>query len=896
MNLTGGDTAAQAIAPAGVSKEPALSEVRASYADFNRELRINGAKSACILVMALMPSGSLMDFFVYPDQVGCFFLLRLICAMLAAGLWWLLNTQFGRTWYRVLAMLTFFLPCFFISLMIWWTEGAKSPYYAGLNLVLIGLSWVSLVSVAESLISAGLNLFLYCGASMAHGHSSPSDYSGALFFISNTGIIVVTGSWFLNRFRFQEYALRLELDRNRHQLEETNTKLVDLDRAKSTFFANVSHELRTPLTLLIGPLDRLRRRHGQPGSHEQVEMLDIMYNNAMRLLRLINDLLDLVRLDSGVIRVRPEKTDLPPFLEGIVKSVSPMATQRKLCFESHFGSETDCEVWIDRDKVEKIVLNLLFNSFKFTPEDGRVDFIAGLRDGFLVITVRDTGKGISPADLPRVFDRFWQADAASTRRFQGVGIGLALVKELAEAHGGSVEVKSEVDQGTEMSVTIDARRPAESEETAPSEPASEPPRDSEWLVQLYRRAEFFPSHVLAENEPVEPSDDPFSGKPCVLIADDEPEMRRFLSSQLKEAHAVYEARNGSEALELARKYDFVLILLDLMMPGIDGITLTRQLREEPRTASVPIIMLTARADDDSKMQALEAGVTDFLTKPFASSEMTLRCRNLVLQHQLQQRLGVKTRELEGALNQIKETETQLVHQAKMASLGQLSSGLLHEINNPLNFANTAVHLLRKRLAKVPVETQEALDTPLRDLQDGIKRAADIVSGLRSFTHPDTSSFSTVPFKEIVQDAVRFVQVAAWDIAIEIDIPDDTKVWGNRNQLIHLLINLLQNASDSLLEKGAPGRKIKISTTLQNGSVLLSCEDNGKGIKPENLPKVFDAFFTTKPVGAGVGLGLNISYRIVQNHGGEIRVESTENEFCRFLITLKRNSPATEPLQ
>ena len=458
MNSTGGDIAVPEIAPAGGDKQPALSEIKAAYADYNRGLRTTGAKTACILVTTLMPLGGLMDVFVYPHHRGSFFILRLICALLSAMLWWLLNTQFGRAWYRVLGMLTFFLPCFFISVMIWSTEGARSPYYAGLNLVLIGLSWVSLVSVAECIISAGLNLFLYCAASVANGHSTLPDYSGALFFISCTGIIVVTGSWFLNRFRFDEYALRLELDSNRRQLEETNAKLVELDRAKSTFFANVSHELRTPLTLLIAPLDRLRNLNASSKSREQVEMLDIMYNNAMRLLRLINDLLDLVRLDSGAIRVRREKTDLLLFLEGIARSVTPMANQRKLRFTNQFAISPESEAWIDRDKVEKIVLNLLFNSFKFTPEDGQVEFIVDFREGRLAITIRDSGKGIAPADLPRVFDRFWQAEAATTRSYQGVGIGLALVKELTEAHGGFVNVRSEIGKGTEINVNINACR------------------------------------------------------------------------------------------------------------------------------------------------------------------------------------------------------------------------------------------------------------------------------------------------------------------------------------------------------------------------------------------------------------------------------------------------------
>ncbi len=883
---------ASSTALADVPEEAFQRELASAYFEYNRGVRITGSKTACILVIALMPVGFFLDYFVYPEKLGFFFLLRMLCAMLAFVLWGLLKTALGQRFFRLLAMATFVLPSIFLSLMIYFSEGARSPYYAGLNLVLIGISWVSLVDVTESFVATALTLIIYCIACLAHGGGALSDYFANFYFIVLTGVIVVTGSYFLGRFRFQEYGLRAELDSKQRELQETNAKLVELDHAKSTFFANVSHELRTPLTLLIGPLERLRHRNPPSTEQEQVEMLDIMYNNAMRLLRLINDLLDLVRLDSGTIRVRREKVEFSPFLEGIAKSVSAMAAQRKLHFETDIRVPGETFVHIDRDKLEKIILNLLFNSFKFTPENGKVTLTAELQENLLAITVKDTGKGISPADLPRIFNRFWQAEAAATRHYQGVGIGLALVKELAEAHGGSVSVESKIDKGTTIQVTVDATadKEMETEFEKTTEPTPAPPRQSEWLSELYRRAELFPSHVLGGNDTRASLEDTDAGKPLVLVADDEPEMRRFLHSQLKNAYSIREARNGTEALELARANDFALILLDLMMPGIDGITLTGHLRDEPRTASVPIIILTARADEDSKMQALEAGVTDFLTKPFASSELAARCRNLLNQQQLQQNLATKTRELEAALEQIKETEAQLVHQAKMASLGQLSSGLMHEINNPLNFANTAAHLLGKRLNNIQIEDREMLNLPLRDLQDGIRRVADIISSLRSFIHPDTSNFNRVCLKEVVETSARFVQIPA-EIELEIGIADDLEAWGNRNQLIHLFINLLQNATDSLMEKAAPRKKIKVEAALQNGRILLSCEDNGKGIKNSEKEKVFDAFFTTKPVGSGVGLGLNISYRIVQNHQGDIRVESQENEFCRFIITFYPDKPS-----
>jgi two-component system sensor histidine kinase PhcS len=248
-------------------------------------------------------------------------------------------------------------------------------------------------------------------------------------------------------------------------------------------------------------------------------------------------------------------------------------------------------------------------------------------------------------------------------------------------------------------------------------------------------------------------------------------------------------------------------------------------------------------------------------------------------------------QLEAALEQIKEAESQLVHQAKMASLGQLSAGLMHEINNPLNFANTAVHLLKKRLRAVGGEA-EPLAKPLADIQDGIKRVVAITSSLRDFTHPDTSSFEPVNLAEVVASAVRFVPLGRQEIALQVELPASLPAWGNANQLVHLFINLLQNAMDSLLEKGAPGKEIRIEGREAGAMAEIDFWDNGKGIEPEHLSRIYDAFFTTKKVGSGVGLGLNTCHRIVEQHQGRISVDSRANEYCRFSLALPRSKPAS----
>ncbi|MBK1879587.1 ATP-binding protein [Pelagicoccus mobilis] len=871
--------------------------LRLRYREYNKSHRVSGTRTGSMLVALLMPFGFSLDYMVYPEQLTFFLFLRLLCSAIAFGLYGLLALEFWKRFHRTFETLLFFLPSFFICLMIYYTEGIHSGYYAGLNLILIGLSWAVRVDAVDSLLYLLMTMLMYGAACYFHadGIESTRMLVNNYYFILVTGMIVVTGSYFLNKLRFREYAVGQQLEANRKELEASNLKLVEMDKAKTNFFANISHELRTPLTLLIGPLDRLRRPEGRIGTEEHDELIDIMQQNAMRLMRLINDLLNLVRLDAGSLKLRPSEIELRPYLEGVCRSFHPMAQERDLEFSWQIDEGGDSKVHLDREKVEKVLLNLLFNAIKFTPPGGSITLTAKRRGHVLGIDIADTGQGISPEELESVFDRFWQSESSSNRRFQGVGIGLSLVRDLAKLHGGSVSATSELDVGTTMSVELDVTLPVEPIKLEVVE--DKKAVDTKWLEQLYRRAEFFPSHVHEQKASGDAADEEASEdrRPAILIADDEPEMMRFLKSQLKARYRIDEAHDGEQALRYAKKRRHHLVLLDYMMPKVDGIEATRRLRELDSHKGVPIVILTARADEESKFQALDAGATDFLTKPFSSTELLARCRNLASVFEMQQQIEEKTVRLEEALDQIKQTETQMVQQAKMASLGQLSAGLLHEVNNPLNFATTSIHLIKKRLTRSPHPEPELLEKPLTDLHDGIRRVSSIVSSLREFTHPDTTMFERVELDETLSTAVRFVQIPAAEITLTLSVEEGAAVRGNQNQLVHLFINLLQNSVDSLREKGGDGLEIRIDCSVVGDQVRLVFEDNGKGIPEDELERIFDAFFTTKKVGQGVGLGLSICHRIIQQHKGVVSVESEVDSWCRFSMSFPSYSREKSPV-
>ena len=871
-------------------------EIRRAFLEYDRRVILNNVKVGCVIGAVLMPVGFLLDYFVYyqvnPKIVWHFLELRFLCSLMIGVFWAIVVTPFGGNHPRKLGITLAMFPTFFISWMIYEQGGSQSWYYAGLNLVLLVIGFVLYWTFFESFVAVVLVLAMYLAACFAHGHIDVSALENNLYFLALTGVIVMTGSYVHSKYRFREFALRYELDRNRSALEESNQKLMELDQIKSRFFANISHELRTPLTLLIAPLEALMHRYNL--DQETKNLLATMHANGMRLLKLINDLLDLVRLESGRMEVKREPLAVAEFVKGLASAARQVADDKRLRLET-FSDPALGTVLGDRDKLEKIVLNLVFNALKFTPAGGRVDLRAEKQGEEFVLIVSDTGMGISAKNLPHVFDRFWQADGSSKRKYQGVGIGLALVKELVEIQGGQVTVQSQESKGTTFTVRLPfAAAPAETSPAETHKPqvpevveGGPTVTSEEWLANLYRRAELFPALTPVQESlrPVETANN--RNQRTILVADDEPDMLRFLKSQLSSLYQVLEAVDGQQAIEKATQFLPDIILLDMMMPEKDGLQACREIREHTSTQSIPVVMLTARADEETKLAALSAGASDFLTKPFSTTELHVRLKNLIESFQYQRKISKQNQVLESTIDQLKETETQLVQSEKLASLGRMSAGIIHEINNPLNFASTGLYTLRNKAKHLSPEVQKDYQEILTDVEDGIKRVKNIVSDLRMFTHPETESQDQVNVAEVVKASLRFLshELKESNVQINNQLAPNLIVWANKNKLIQVLVNLLQNSLDAMKQKTFEAEKPTICLEgRQDGKQsLLIIRDNGTGIDSQHLDKIFDPFYTTKDVGQGMGLGLAICYRIIQDCGGRISVRTEPGKFCEFTL-------------
>ncbi|NNM28436.1 MAG: HAMP domain-containing histidine kinase, partial [Akkermansiaceae bacterium] len=398
------------------------------FQDEESEVRLVNARRGAFLAMIFILSGSAMDAIAYPAKVGYFFYLRAACSCFLGGVFALLYWRPAQKMNWVLGHLVALFPTLTILWMILETAGGVSPYYAGLNLVMVGACLLLRWRFADAVINALLCIGGYLAVALAT-NTPIETVATSFFFLFVTGTFACVGMFFYNRLRFSEFCLRTEVEAQQRNIAASHRKLQALDEAKTRFFANISHELRTPLTLILAPVEKLKQNDSIRRDPKLLDYVTSLEDNGLRLLRLINDLLDLVKLDTGELKPNPELFRPATFLDGLGRNLRPMAERQKISLDWHSNDAAkEMDVFLDRDRLEKIMLNLAVNALKFTPPDGRVDLFAETEGHELILSVKDTGQGMRDDQVAFVFERFWQADTSMKRKHQGVGIGLALVK------------------------------------------------------------------------------------------------------------------------------------------------------------------------------------------------------------------------------------------------------------------------------------------------------------------------------------------------------------------------------------------------------------------------------------------------------------------------------------
>ena len=663
--------------------------------------------------------------------------------------------------------------------------------------------------------------------------------------------------------------------------------LAELDRAKTTFFSNVSHEFRTPLTLMLGPLEELSARQDPDG------LVRIAYRNGVRLLKLVNSLLDFARIEAGRVQADYELTDLAAFTADLASSF------RSATEKAGLRLIVDCPplpqpVYVDRDMWEKVVLNLISNAFKFTFEGEIAVVLEPAPDGASAkLTVRDTGTGIPLEEMPHLFERFHRVQGARGRTHEGTGIGLALVQELVKLHGGSIFVQSEPGQGSAFAVYIPfgtAHLPQDrigaASNTVSTATRAEAYVDEAigWLPQNGERIPVAPWFGGAVNPAV---------RGRVLLADDNADMRDYVHRLLSPHFDVESVSDGQQALDQALENPPDLVLSDVMMPILDGFGLLKALRADPRTSTLPVILLSARAGEESRVEGIEAGADDYLVKPFTARELLARVTTHLAMSRLRREAAERERELRQEAEAARERATGAMEALRNANadLEQFAFSASHDLQEPLRMVATFSQLLQMKYAG---KLDDQADTIIGHCVEGATRMGRMIRDLLEYTRASSitvdHSVPAVDLEIVLAEALSNLR-ASIDESNAIVTHDPLPVL--RAQPVHLQ-QIFQNLiSNAIKYRGKDAPRIHIGAVRQSGDWEFSVRDNGIGIDSRYKDQVFGLFkrLHSNSRYSGTGLGLAICKKLVERYHGRIWVESEPGAGSTFFFTFAEGEPA-----
>jgi signal transduction histidine kinase/ligand-binding sensor domain-containing protein len=684
--------------------------------------------------------------------------------------------------------------------------------------------------------------------------------------------------------RREAEAQREVAERAKGVIEAQAEKLREMDRIKSRFFGNISHEFRTPLTLTIGPLENALTQMYGPVSPALSRQLEIMLRNSRRLLRLINQLLDLSKLEAGGLTLKVVEGNLVQMLEGVVMSFTAFAEKEgvELSLDT---SAVEIMLYFDPESLEKVFFNLLSNAVKFTPERGHVSVsidettvsIEGLPVEAVEIRVADTGHGIPPQELGYIFDRFHQVDGSVSRVQEGTGIGLSLVKELVELHGGMIQVESELGEGTDFIVIL----PKGTKHLRKFELIDDVDESNLYDITrgpMMEMAVFEDLDVASAVSSADTNGGQISDH-TVLVVDDSVDVRNYIVGCLEGAYRIVTAKDGIDGLDKAEQENPDLIVSDVMMPRMDGYEFCRRLKSDDRFNHIPVILLTSKASLEAKLEGLQAGSDEYLTKPFNAEELRVRIANLI-------NMREQARNLKGLNTELESTNEALRRASDLKS--QLLSIASHDMKNPL----TAIREF-SRILKEEIESESHLselvdlifsssDEMLRLVTQLLDSSALESGKLELNTRPvDLSALAQL----VVHRSLKQGELKGQTIHFSSAEEGKSIVMADFDRLQEAMNNVVNNA----VKYTEKNKDIWVSVSPVGDKVRFEVRDEGPGIAEDELPKIFDKFqkLSNQPTGGenSTGLGLSIVKQIVEMHNGRVWVESEVGKGSKFYIEL-----------
>jgi signal transduction histidine kinase len=662
--------------------------------------------------------------------------------------------------------------------------------------------------------------------------------------------------------------------------------LAEIDRAKTAFFSNASHEFRTPLTLMLAPLsDALANPDISGALRGEIELV---HRNGLRLLKLVNSLLDFARIEAGRAQASFAPVDLGGLTEDLASSFRSAMERAGLAYVVAVEPLGE-PVYVDADMWEKIVLNLLSNAFKFTLS-GQVRVRLAREGNSAVLEVADTGAGIPAGELPHLFERFHRVEGVRGRTHEGTGIGLAFVYELVKLHGGSIVADSTEGSGTTFRVSLPfgvGHLPAErvrATRTLTSTATGAQPFVQEalrWLPDAHdaQRLEPSPAPHLELDAGTDAPRAKVSEGAYVLLADDNADMRDYLKRLLMTRFDVHAVNDGAAVLDAVRTVRPDLVISDVMMPNVDGLELARRLRADPATEDIPVILLSARAGEEAMLEGLSAGADDYLTKPFSSRELLGRASAQIERSRLQRALRAAV---------ARESDARAAAERASLMKDEFLATLSHELRTPLNAIVGWSQILNQQNARAE-DVRQGLAAIDRNARMQTRMIEDLLDMSRIVSGKVRLDVQRVNLADVIEQAIETVLPSANARSLrllKVLDPNAGPVMGDPSRLEQIVWNLLSNA----IKFTPKGGKIHVVLERVNSHLEIGVTDNGEGIDAEFLPYIFDRFrqadaSTTRRHG-GLGLGLSIVKQLVELHGGRIVAKSAGvNQGATFLITL-----------
>jgi signal transduction histidine kinase len=728
---------------------------------------------------------------------------------------------------------------------------------------------------------------------------------------------------YVNEIKELNVGLEKKVDERTDELKKANEELKQLDKLKSEFFSNVSHELRTPLTNIILPIQNILQDLGDQLHPDNVSEKKAILRNANRLMKRINELLDFSRLEAGRTNFRARQRNLNGILDDIIAASKIGADQMGIAL--HFTPGPDLsEVWVDEEKIEKVFVNLIGNAMKFTGQGGeilvtttkgQVTFEGQAVPG-VICSVKDTGVGISAGELPHIFERFRQADGSTSRKYEGTGLGLFLVKEFLDLHHGDIEVVSTVGKGSEFIVKLRLGRdhflPEEVLfDTVQTEGFHGKRRQAEDRRRDKRRSGYDRRLGNRDDQDtisfmqVQLSDLDYNrnknsesaaqkavqdeNKKSILIVEDNQDLAENIARCLTGHYNVYVTYNGAQAMARLKQELPDLIVSDVMMPEMDGHELCRRVKDDERTLHIPIILLTAKAGLADKIIGLKYGADQYLAKPFNPRELLAVVESLVTQRELHAQLG-------RTLQELKEAQVQLVHTARMEAVGQLAAGLAHEVKNKMYCVRAGFEGINQRLTMLhegKIKIEDIYDRLIKAMatnNKALESSLNMVNTLLSFSRKNKETKGHMIAADVnkgIRDTLAIViPMVQEKVSVKTELTAIPLVVCSIEEINQVVMNLIINAYQAMIEPGL----VRISTNHEDDKVVITVNDNGPGIPADTIDKIFSPFFSTKPEGENTGLGLSICYSIINAHHGTIEVKSEPGQGTEFRINL----PVTQP--